>query len=129
MLTSASLAAGNVALSGTLNSTPLTMFRLEFFANPLCDASGHGEGKAFIGFANVSTDAAGNATFGPLSFAVPTNHFVFTATAADLVGGVTPHDTSEFSACIGSPRILDIDDNGAYDALTDGRSCCATCSG
>jgi CSLREA domain-containing protein len=94
-LTSAELVAGNLRLQGALNSTPSQTFRLEFFANPACDASGYGEGKIYLGFTSVSTDANGDAL---IDLTVPTaitaGQFV-TATAGNALNG-----TSEFSACV-----------------------------
>ena len=56
-------AATNV--SGTLNSTASTVFRVEFFSNATCDASGSGEGEQLLGSSDVTTDAGGNAVFNP----------------------------------------------------------------
>jgi hypothetical protein len=96
VLTSASSGVGTVTVSGTLNSSVTTAFRLEFFANVACDASTHGEGQSFIGFANVATDGGGNASFGPLVFGAPAGQTVVTATATDPA-----NNTSEFSQCLG----------------------------
>jgi titin len=95
VLTSAAVAGGNVTLSGTLNSTASTTFRVEFFSNTACHASGNGEGRTFLGFASVTTDGSCNVAFGPLVFAVPAGETVFTATASDPT-----NSTSEFSACL-----------------------------
>jgi CSLREA domain-containing protein len=95
VITSAVASAGSVTVSGTLNSTPSTAFRLEFFASGFCDASGHGEGQQFIGTTDVTTDASGNTAFGPLTFAAPDDAEI-TATATDPDG-----NTSEFSECAG----------------------------
>jgi uncharacterized repeat protein (TIGR01451 family) len=97
VITSATIGGGNVALSGTLNSTPNTTFRVEFFGNPACSTSGFGEGKHFLGSRNVTTDGSGNVAFGPATFALPVGDTVFTATATDPAG-----NTSEFSACLAS---------------------------
>ena len=51
--------AGGV--QGTLNSIPDTTFRIEFFGNTACDASGNGEGATFLGATAVTTDGTGNA--------------------------------------------------------------------
>ncbi|WP_414590445.1 DUF4347 domain-containing protein [Anabaena sp. CCY 9614] len=79
-------------VSGFLNSTPNTNFRIEFFANSTYDPSGAGEGELFIGFVNVTTDGSGNAainyTYTPVS-----GKSLLTATATNLTTG----DTSEFS--------------------------------
>jgi hypothetical protein len=110
VITSASVTGGNAALSGTLNSNSNSSFRLEFFANESCNAAvpgfpgeQFGEGKTFIGSANVNTDGSGNASFGPLSLGpVPAGQTVFTATATKLDTSTTPatfKETSEFSEC------------------------------
>ncbi len=95
VITSAVVAGGTAMVSGTLNSTPSTVFRLEFFASTFCDASGHGEGQQFIGTADVTTDPNGDASFGPLAFPAPDDAEI-TATATDPAG-----NTSEFSQCAG----------------------------
>ncbi len=93
VITDVSFASGNVTLSGTLNSIANSAYRLEFFGNPSCDSSGHGEGQTFLGFTTVTTDASGNAAFSG-TLANTAGHSVFTATATDTNG-----NTSEFSAC------------------------------
>ena len=100
VITSAVVAAGTATISGTLNSTPSTAFRLEFFSNAACDASGNGEGQTFIGFANVMTDGAGNVSFGPLTFPASGAQPVITATATD-----PGNNTSEFSVCLAAPPL------------------------
>jgi hypothetical protein len=99
VLTRAPVSDGVATVSGTLISTPNRTFRLEFFANAACDALFHGEGQTYIGTANITTDNAGNASFGPLSFAVPPGRSIITATATDPDG-----NTSEFSQCPVPPR-------------------------
>ena len=92
VLTSA--AAGDSAIAGTLNSTANTLFRLEFFANAVCDPSGHGEGETFLGSTTVTTNGAGDIRFtATLPGMVRAGHFL-TATATDPGG-----NTSGFSAC------------------------------
>lgn len=94
VITSAAIAAGNVTISGTLNSVASTSFRIEFFSNVSAHPSGNGEGQTFLGFTNVMTDAGCNASFGPLVFAVPPGQTIFSATATDPDG---IGNTSEFS--------------------------------
>lgn len=95
VITSASVVAGTASVSGTINSNSNVSLHLEFFANTACDPSGNGEGQTFIGATDVSTDASGNASFGPLNFnGVPAGQNVITSTATSASG-----DTSEFSAC------------------------------
>lgn len=93
----ASVSGTSASVSGTLNSTANAAFRLEFFANTACHASGHGEGRTFIGSANVTSDGAGNAAFGPLVLTVPSGQPVITATATNA-----GESTSEFSQCASS---------------------------
>ncbi len=93
-LTFATFNFGGSTILGTLNSTPNTNFRIEFFSNPTCDSSGNGEGQNFIGSTVVTTDASGNA---PINATVPvvlSSASVVTATATDSFG-----NTSEFSEC------------------------------
>lgn len=95
VVTAASLSGGNVTVSGTLNSTASTTFRVEIFSNPSCDALGFGEGATFLGAVDVTTDGGGNGSFGPTVFAIPAGQPVITATATDPA-----NHTSEFSSCV-----------------------------
>ena len=92
-----------VTINGSLNSTPSTTFRLEFFSSAAQDSTGYGEAQTFLGSKDVTTDSTGNinytATFSlPVarqpSAAVQKN---FTATATD-----PNNNTSEFSASFGT---------------------------
>ena len=83
----------SVHVSGSLDSSADTTFRVEFFANAGCNPSGNGEGEIFLGALDVTTIGT-TATFGPVDFAVPDDRHVITATATDPEG-----DTSEFSYC------------------------------
>jgi hypothetical protein len=95
VLTSVVSTGTSTVIQGTLNSTPETSFRLEFFANDAADPSGFGQGQLFLGAATltVTTGPDGTATFTrTVPFALKGTQFV-TATATD------PNDnTSEFSA-------------------------------
>jgi titin len=95
VLTSAVTVGANTNVAGSLQSTPSTAFTVEFFSNPSCDASSNGEGRTFLGFLIVNTDAGG--ATGPFarSFPALTLGSVVTATATDAAG-----NTSEFSACV-----------------------------
>ncbi len=111
VLSSVSSFGGNTAITGTLNSTASANFRVEFFSNAGCDASGNGEGQTFIGFTNVMTDGSGNA---PINAVLPvslTPGSVVTATATD-----STNNTSEFSACravqVLSTSTFVVDSNG-----------------
>ena len=107
VITSAPVAAGNVTISGTLNSTASTTFRLEFFSNAACHPSGNGEGRTLLGFANVTTDATCNASFNNLSFPAAGGP-VITATATVNPSAGVFTDTSEFSACLGAVAVADL---------------------
>jgi CSLREA domain-containing protein len=100
VITSASFSNGNVTLSGTLDSVASTMFHLEFFSSAACDPSGFGQGQHFLGSMVITTDGNCSATFGPLTFSLPTGNTVATATATRLDGSGNPIETSEFSQCI-----------------------------
>ncbi len=93
VITGITLNGGNVILSGTLNSVPNTLYRLEFFSNPSCDPSGFGQGQVFLGSTNVTTGAGCSASFA-VTLPNPGGFANFTATATDPNG-----NTSEFSAC------------------------------
>jgi uncharacterized repeat protein (TIGR01451 family) len=93
VLTSATSADGSTTIQGSLNSTPNTSFRLEFFANLACNPAGYGEGETFLGAAAVTTDGTGNVSFIE-SFPTQGGR-VITATATDPA-----NNTSEFSQCI-----------------------------
>jgi uncharacterized repeat protein (TIGR01451 family)/CSLREA domain-containing protein len=104
LLTAAGSAQGGGSnFQGMLNSTPGTSYRIEFFANTLCDATGNGEGRTFIGATQVMTDGSGNAGFNAtFQTAVPLGSFI-TATATDPSG-----NTSEFSACLNFVALADL---------------------
>lgn len=95
VITAATLGGGNVTVSGTLNSTAGTTFRVELFSSQACDALGFGEGATFLGAVDVATDGGGNGSFGPTVLAIPAGQPVITATATDPAG-----HTSEFSSCV-----------------------------
>jgi len=84
-----------IAILGSLNSSANSSFLIQFFASPACDASGHGQGRTYLGDLAVNTDASCNAGFmTTLPVSVPEG-FVVTATATD-----SANNTSEFSACV-----------------------------
>ena len=63
VLTSAVDNGATLTVQGTLNSLANTTFRIEIFGNAAGDVSGFGEGATPLGFVNVTTDGAGNASF------------------------------------------------------------------
>ncbi len=92
VLTFAELVGGRVIVGGTMTSTPDTSFRLGLFRNVLAD----GEGRVPLGFVEVTTDAAGLATFTTASLAMGTLGEFVTATATNLATS----ETSEFSGSV-----------------------------
>jgi hypothetical protein len=90
-LTSVSLSGSTATISGTLNSTPLSTFTIDFFASQIWDPTEFGEGQKYLGSITVTTDAAGNASFTATMGGVPAGYNYFAATATDSVG-----NTSEF---------------------------------
>lgn len=93
VLTGVTFGVESTIVSGTLNSTPNTTFRLEFFDNTTVDPSGHGEGEVFWSWDFVTTDGNGQGSFAVmLPGLLETGHQI-TATATDPNG-----NTSEFSA-------------------------------
>lgn len=96
VLATARSEGGSVRIAGTLGSSPLGEFTIEFFASPMCDGSGHGEGQEFLGSTSVSTDGNGDAAFDVLLGGSVQPGWVVTATATlEPIGA-----TSEFSSCI-----------------------------
>src|SRR6185295_6986653 len=107
VLSSAASGGGMTTIQGTLDSTAVSTFRIEFFSSPLCDVSGNGQGAVFLGATNVSTNAACVANINvSVGIAVPVGQVV-TATATD-----SGNNTSEFSACV---------------TVVSGASCAITC--
>ena len=94
VVTSFALGANGTNVQGTLNSAASTTFTLDFYSNSACGFLGHGEGARHVGVLNVTTNAAGDASFNStLPAALPAGQ-VITATATDPAG-----NTSEFSRC------------------------------
>jgi Right handed beta helix region len=86
-----------------LETTPNTLYRLEFYA---CDGPGAGEGATYLGSTTTFTDANGNADD---TTTLPTpveagDHVAMTATRTTIAGSLpnlvlATHDTSELSPC------------------------------
>ncbi|RLS51385.1 MAG: DUF4347 domain-containing protein [Planctomycetota bacterium] len=95
-------ASNTLAVSGALNSTAYSTFRIEFFAN-----SGflNDEGETYLGYRNVITDSNGNANFVDSFTANVAAGANITATATNLATG----DTSEFSATLATSAALIVD--------------------
>jgi parallel beta-helix repeat protein len=92
IISQASSAGANLAISGSLNSAPNATFTLDFYASASGDPSGFGQGQTYLGSTTVTTDASGNASFQTTVPAAPDGENAIAATAT-AAGG----DTSEFS--------------------------------
>jgi len=94
VFTSTSAVGSIYQISGTLSGTPSTTYALDFYVNAVGDPSGRGQGQTYLGAATITTDAAGNASFGPVMFPIVGGQAVLSATATDNSG---LGDTSEFA--------------------------------
>ena len=104
VLTSAVAGSNSSTITGTLNSTPSTPFRIEFFASAAADPSAHGQGQTSLGATSSTTDGAGNASFtAVLPAGAPSSQLVISATATDLTG----NNTSEFSSDVTATVVRD----------------------
>ncbi|MCW5623235.1 MAG: cadherin domain-containing protein, partial [Burkholderiales bacterium] len=113
VLASAKTNGSQITVSGTLNSVASSAFRIELFASASANASGYGEGQRFIGFANVTTNASGNASFTTtLSATVAVGESV-SATATLSNGTFTTFtNTSEFALGVAATSSAVITSNG-----------------
>lgn len=91
-------------ITGALNSTPNTQFRIHYYYNVECDSTGYGEGEQYLGGADVTTDGSGDVSFLFTPMQVPDSGYI-TATATDPDG-----NTSEFSGCM----LVLLDSDGDY---------------
>src|SRR5262249_30598849 len=91
VLTQLSTSDVSSTLSVSLDSTPNTNFRIEFFADSGADPSGVDQGEVYLGFVEATTDAGGHAVF-EYTYDIDSVHPFLTATATDSFG-----NTSEFS--------------------------------
>ncbi len=99
VLTLARTDGNDLTVTGTLNSTASSYFRIEFFASATSNASGHGDGQIYLGFVNVSTDVSGNATFSTTlsGVAVPAGYTISATATRSTITFTTFTDTSEFA--------------------------------
>jgi hypothetical protein len=79
-----------------------TWYRVEFFVNDACDASGYGEGSTYLGYSLTRTDGSGDAASAVELSAPTTAGQQVTATATRMPDPAVPsyEATSEFSACV-----------------------------
>ena len=95
VLTSITPSEAGTTIQGRFNSRPNGTYRIEFFSNDALDASDVAEGQTYLGFTNVTTDAAGNTTFS-FSTAATAVQFV-TMTATSMTSDQGSNNTSLFS--------------------------------
>jgi hypothetical protein len=96
VITEATSNTTTTTVSGTLNSASNNQYRVEVFASPTAHPSGFGEGKLFLGYTDVTTDAAGNAPYTVTASQPIPDGWVAAPTATDLSLG----ETSEFGAAV-----------------------------
>jgi CSLREA domain-containing protein len=116
-------------ITGTLSSAASTTYRLEFFSSPVADASGHGEGRTYLGTLDVTTDASGEASFSTtLSGVGLAGGHAVTATATRMAGA-TAVETSEFAASVVATAAPVIVTSGGSLAYTEGDGAAAIDTG
>lgn len=120
VLSAAATSGNKITINGSLNSSADSYFLIEFFSNVTADSSGHGEGQRFLGFANVMTDSAGNATISKtLSATVAVGEFI-TATATKSNATFTTFaDTSEFAQDLTATATLIATNLSAAETYTE----------
>ena len=102
VLASASSSATGTTVTGSLNSTPSTTFRIEFFSNPAPASGQQAQGQTYLGYLEVTTDPSGNASFSFHTTAQVVPGQVITATATNLTTG----DTSEFCPPVSTVGVI-----------------------
>jgi len=93
LIASATPEGGGTRVIGTLNSIASAVFDLDFYGNPACRTRPRAllQGETYLGTTQVTTDAAGNASFNVLLSTPIDAGAPVTATATDAAG-----NTSEF---------------------------------
>ena len=107
----AGIVGDEVQIFGSLNSAASTNCIVNFYTSDACDASGNGEGRAWLGFSSVTTNTAGAATLG-ITFGVSTwlGSILDTRTPVGrYITATGPHGTSEFSACVQASDLPKLD--------------------
>jgi CSLREA domain-containing protein len=105
VITDVTSSGGQTRVEYEFNSTPDTLFRLEFFRNSECDGSDFGEGQTVAGVEEVRTDGAGNWSDSVTFSSEPAALGVITATATRFSepGVSLAGSSSEFSRCMDVP--------------------------
>jgi len=113
LLDAATLEGDEVRVVGSLGTQSLRDYRIDVYASPQGDPSGHGEGERWLGAIEVTTDATGLADFDARLPALGLEaSWAIASTATDLDAGAT----SEFSAIAtlagADPCPADLDGDG-----------------
>jgi hypothetical protein len=102
-ITSAVFDGVDLAVSGALTG-PTDDYRVEIFANDVCDASGFGEGQYVLGSVDISAAGFADGTAGfSTVIPAPAQRFNVTTTATNSAGS-----TSTFSACVDSTSAVTV---------------------
>lgn len=103
VLTGVTFTPLGIRFDGNLDSTPSTLFTIQFFANEICGWGGHGEARWLLGTRQVTTASDGYVAFEVELVGAVALGQQFTATATDPDG-----NTSELSACLAGPSGPDV---------------------
>lgn len=121
VITAAGVSGDRYIIQASFQGMPNNAYTFQFFSNPVCDPSGHGEAFDRVGNTTRTTDANGNYFIDIWVNSLTLNHYV-SATATDPSG-----NTSELSPCVkigvvgGSETFIVNTTNDVVDAnLTDG---------
>jgi hypothetical protein len=96
-LTSTPLA---LSVTGSLDATPSSDYRIEFFASDTADPSGSGEGRRLLGALQVTTDVSGHAAIQGDLPPIADGQWITTTATLLIAPGDSPGETSEFSPAV-----------------------------
>ena len=125
VLTGAVTTGTQITITGSLNSTASTNFRIEFYANAIGDGTGHGEGQTLIGISDVTTNGSGNVAFSPTFSETVSAGSAISAVVSRLDGGDMEVETSEFAqnvtatAAANNAPVLDNTKSPALTAINE----------
>ncbi len=94
LTTASTSAAGVTTISGFLTAAPGT-YRVEFFASPTADGTGHGQGKIYLGAATVTVTNSGTQNFTDNTPTAASGGLFLSATATSTTDATA--NTSEFA--------------------------------
>ena len=119
VLTAAGRSGDEIAIVGRLDSTPSTNFFVDFYSSTSCDASGYGEGQAWLGY---TVAMVGHSL--PDTLDVSTLNGTITSAQTPvgnfITAAATRSDSSEFSACIEAVALPLLDLSGNTVTVTEG---------